>query len=108
MQTGTSADSFRTRIEPLEHGPVAPDLRHRFTISYLYELPIGHGRQYLSAMSGIADAFFGSWQVAGITTALSGEAVTAVLSSDLSNTGSFSYRPNQVANPYAFSFNPGS
>jgi hypothetical protein len=26
------------------------------------------------------------------------------MSSDLSNTGSFSYRPNQVANPYNFSF----
>ena len=24
----------------LEHGPVTPDLRHRFTISYLYELPV--------------------------------------------------------------------
>ncbi|HYA48032.1 MAG TPA: carboxypeptidase regulatory-like domain-containing protein, partial [archaeon] len=28
----------------LEHGPVEPDLRHRFTLSYLYELPVGHGR----------------------------------------------------------------
>ena len=36
--------------------------------------------------------------------AQTGEALNAVLSSDLSNTGSFSYRPNQVANPYNFSF----
>jgi hypothetical protein len=92
----------------LEHGPVAPDLRHRFTISYLYELPIGHGRKFLGDMSGIAEAFFGGWQVAGITTAQSGEAVTAVMSRDLSNTGSFSYRPDQVANPYNFSFNTAS
>ena len=92
----------------LEHGPVVPDLRHRFTISYLYELPIGHGRRFMGEMSGIADAFFGGWQVAGITTAQSGEAVTAVMSSDLSNTGSFSYRPDQIAKPYDFSFNPAS
>jgi hypothetical protein len=92
----------------LEHGPVTPDLRHRFTISYLYELPIGRGRRFLGDMSGIADAFVGGWQLAGITTAQSGEAVTAAMSSDLSNTGSFSYRPDQVANPYDFSFNPGS
>jgi hypothetical protein len=92
----------------LEHGPVVPDLRHRFTISYLYELPIGHGRRFMGEMSGIADAFFGGWQVAGITTAQSGEAVTAVMSSDLSNTGSFSYRPDQIAKPYDFSFNTAS
>jgi hypothetical protein len=92
----------------LEHGPVVPDLRHRFTISYLYELPIGHKRRFMGEMSGIADAFFGGWQVAGITTAQSGEAVTAVMSSDLSNTGSFSYRPDQIANPYDFSFNTAS
>lgn len=38
----------------------------------------------------------------------SGEAVTGVMSSDLSNTGSFSYRPDQIANPYNFSANPAS
>jgi len=92
----------------LEHGPVVPDLRHRFTISYLYELPIGHGRRFMGEMSDIADAFFGGWQVAGITTAQSGEAVTAVMSSDLSNTGSLSYRPDQIAKPYDFSFNTAS
>jgi len=92
----------------LEHGPVVPDLRHRFTISYLYELPIGHGRRFMGEMIGIADAFFGGWQVAGITTAQSGEAVTAVMSSDLSNTGSLSYRPDQIAKPYDFSFNTAS
>jgi hypothetical protein len=92
----------------LEHGPVVPDLRHRFTISYLYELPIGRGRRFMGGMRGIADAFFGGWQVAGITTAQSGEAVTAVMSSDLSNTGSLSYRPDQIANPYDFSFNTAS
>jgi hypothetical protein len=92
----------------LEHGPVAPDLRHRLTISYLYELPFGHGRAFLGDMGGIGDAVFGGWQVAGITSMQSGEAVTGVLSSDLSNTGSFSYRPDQIANPNDFSFNPGS
>ncbi len=92
----------------LEHGPVVPDLRHRFTLSYLYELPIGRGRRFMGGMSSVADAILGGWQVAGITSAQSGEAVTAVMSSDLSNTGSFSYRPDQVVNPYDFSFNTAS
>ncbi|MFZ1141207.1 MAG: carboxypeptidase regulatory-like domain-containing protein [Candidatus Sulfotelmatobacter sp.] len=92
----------------LEHGPVAPDLRQRFSVSYLYELPVGHGRQFLAGAHGLMDAFLGGWQVAGITSAQTGEAVNAVMSTDLSNTGSFSYRPNQIANPYNFSFNPAS
>ena len=92
----------------LEHGPVAPDLRQRFSVSYLYELPVGRGRRFFANANGITDAFLGGWQVAGITAAQTGEAVNAIMSNDLSNTGSFSYRPNQIANPYDFSFDiPG-
>jgi hypothetical protein len=57
-------------------------------------------------MSGIAEGFIGNWQIAGITSAQSGEAVTAILSSDVTNTGSFSPRPDQIHNPYDFSFVP--
>ncbi|MCU1270091.1 MAG: TonB-dependent hemoglobin/transferrin/lactoferrin receptor family protein [Acidobacteriaceae bacterium] len=92
----------------LEHGPVAPDLRQRFSVSYLYELPVGRGRRFFADANGITDAVLGGWQVAGITAAQTGEAVNAIMSNDLSNTGSFSYRPNQIANPYDFSFDiPG-
>jgi hypothetical protein len=87
-----------------EHGPVSPDLRQRFSISYLYELPLGKGRRYLSSMGSVSDMVFGGWQVAGITTIQSGEAVTAILSGDLSNSGSFSYRPDQIHDPADFSF----
>jgi hypothetical protein len=102
---GFIQDSYRA---DLEHGPVTPDLRHRFTISYLYELPFGRGRHYLSSTNKLGDAFLGGWQIAGITSAQSGEAITAVMSTDFSNTGSFSYRPDQIHNPYDFSFNTAS
>ncbi|HEV2400066.1 MAG TPA: carboxypeptidase regulatory-like domain-containing protein [Candidatus Sulfotelmatobacter sp.] len=102
---GFIQDSFRAN---LEHGPVTPDLRHRFTISYLYELPVGHGRHFGADMKGVTDAVLGGWQLAGITSAQTGEAITAVMSTDYSNTGSFSYRPDQVANPNNFSFNTAS
>jgi hypothetical protein len=92
----------------LEHGPVAPDLRHRLSVSYLYELPFGHGRRWLGDAHGVVDAVFGGWQLGGITSAQTGESANAVLSTDLSNTGSFSYRPNQIANPNDFSFNTAS
>jgi hypothetical protein len=92
----------------LEHGLVAPDLRQRLSVSYLYEIPVGRGRKFMGESHGVADAILGGWQIAGITSAQTGEAVTAIMSTDLSNTGSFSYRPNQVANPYDFSFNTAS
>lgn len=88
-----------------EYGPAAPDLRHRLSVSYLYELPVGRGRRFLSDTNGVVDAFLGGWQIAGITTAQTGEAFTAALSGDVSNTQSFSPRPDQIHNPYDFSFN---
>jgi hypothetical protein len=90
-----------------EYGPAAPDLRHRLSISYLYELPVGHRRRFLSDMNKAGDAILGGWQIAGITTIQSGEAETALLSYDPTNTGSFSPRPDMIANPYNFSFNVG-
>lgn len=87
-----------------DYGPVQPDLRHRFVVSYLYDLPVGRGRHYLSGMGGIGEAVLGGWEIGGIISAQTGEAVTGAMSSDLSNTGSFNYRPNQVGNPYDFSF----
>jgi hypothetical protein len=86
-----------------EYGPVLPDLRHRFVVSYIYELPVGRGRHFLGDLRGVADAIIGGWQVGGITSAQSGEAFTAGMSGDLSNAGSGSYRPDQIGNPYDFS-----
>jgi hypothetical protein len=56
-------------------------------------------------MNKAGDAILGGWQIAGITTIQSGEAETAVLSYDPTNTGSFSPRPDMIANPYNFSYN---
>jgi len=86
-----------------EYGPVLPDLRHRFVVSYIYELPVGRGRHFVSNLSSVAEGIIGGWQIGGITSAQSGEAFTAGMSGDLSNTGSGSYRPDQIGNPYEFS-----
>jgi hypothetical protein len=92
----------------LDHGPVVPDLRHRFTISYLYELPVGHGKRWLGDANRITEGLLGGWQLGGITTAQSGEAATAVMSTDLSNTGTIFYRPDQIGDPNNFALNTAS
>ena len=67
---------------------------------------MGQGRHFLGNSNRIVGAVLGGWQAGGITTIQSGEAVTATLSSDVSNTGSFSPRPNQIHDPYDFNFIP--
>ncbi len=88
-----------------EFGPALPDIRQRLSVSGLYELPVGQGRRYMTDLHGIAGAFAGGWELASVVTAQTGEAVTAVLSADRTNTGSFSPRADQIHNPYDFSFN---
>jgi hypothetical protein len=87
-----------------EYGPAAPDIRQRLAISGLYELPVGHGRHFLANLNGVGQAFLGGWELGSIITAQTGEAFTAVLSADYTNTGSFSPRADQIHNPYDFSF----
>jgi hypothetical protein len=44
------------------------DVSQRLIISYVLDLPFGHGRKYLSGMSGIGDKIVGGWGIDGITT----------------------------------------
>jgi hypothetical protein len=87
-----------------ERGPTTPDFRHQLTVSYVYELPYGKGRHFGSSANSVAQAVLGSWEVAGVTRARSGEAFDVLMGSDLTNTGAFPPRPDQIHNPYDFSF----
>ncbi|MGB2717728.1 MAG: TonB-dependent receptor [Vicinamibacterales bacterium] len=48
------------------------DIKHRFVISYLYELPFGRNRRFGSGVSPLVNAIIGGWQFNGITTVQSG------------------------------------
>jgi len=88
-----------------EFGRSAFDVRHRFTMSFSYDLPFGSSRS--SATRGWAAALFGDWQANGIITVQSGSPFTVSLLSELdnSNTGraalgfGFNDRPNLIADP---------
>lgn len=56
----------------LDRGLSAFDFRHRWTTSFLYELPIGRGRAVGGSMNRLADALIGGWQLGGIATLQSG------------------------------------
>jgi hypothetical protein len=43
------------------------DVPQRLTISYVLDLPFGHGRKYMSSASGITDKLIGGWGIDGVT-----------------------------------------
>ena len=88
-----------------EYGRSGFNIRHRFSLSFSYELPFRTGQT--SSKSNLSSYVFSDWNVAGILTLQSGQPFTVLLAQefDNSNTGraalGFGYndRPNLVENP---------
>jgi hypothetical protein len=62
-------------LSPLEYVISDQDRPHRFVISGIWELPFGRGRKFLAGAPAAVDKVFGGWQVQGIYTAQSGQAL---------------------------------
>src|SRR5581483_3275631 len=62
------------------------DLRHVFVLSSVYELPFANGRRWLN-IKGPLDWVLGGWQVSGILNLRTGIPFSALVSTDISNTG---------------------
>ena len=77
-----------------ERGNSITDMRHRLTLSYLWELPFGNGKRFLDR-HGVADWVLGGWQMNGILTVQTGLPLSPVLQTSTTNTGTGS-RPNVV------------
>ena len=67
-QTITNMDAW--------HGPSGFDVRHRAVISYVYELPFGTGRRWMTDSGGLLQGLVGGWQLSGITTMTTGRPFT--------------------------------
>jgi hypothetical protein len=71
------------------------DMRHRFTTSFLYELPFGQGKKYGADWSKAVDLVAGGWQINGILALYSGFHTTPTTSF---RGGSFgAYTPDPVS-----------
>jgi hypothetical protein len=104
-----SGGNFATdRFHPgIDYGNVSYDRKHRFLVTYLYELPFGQGRQWLSE-GGALNRIVGDWQLAGVTVLQSGAYLTPFQQTvDAANTNILTTvgqsRPDQLktASPYA-------
>ena len=96
-------DSLNVRAE---RGRSNFDVAHRFSFSYVYDLPIGRGRAVLGK-NGWVSSLLAGWQTMGIITLQTGRPFTVALLPEIdnSNTGRSNLgfgandRPNVVGNP---------
>ena len=86
----------------VDKGPGGYDIRHRLSVSYVWELPFGKGRPV--ALSGPADWILGGWQLSGITTFEGGVPLGVGYAVD--NTGGLGTRPDLIGDPNRASSNP--
>ncbi len=107
---------FRDQLYPwLEYGNSDFDVRQRLVFNYAYELPFGHGKKFGGSATGALNQIIGNWQVAGITTAQTGnwftvtDAITNVSTADGGGTvGFYEVRPNLVGDPNGKPCVPGT
>jgi hypothetical protein len=67
-------------------GPTGNDVRHRFTLTSVYDLPVGKGKKYLA--SHWLGAIVGNWSLGGLVTLQTGEPFT--INTQVNNTFVFS------------------
>jgi hypothetical protein len=85
----------------LDKGNGDYDVRHRFVLSYVYDLPFGPGQHYLGGVSGALGKLVGGWQVSGITTFSTGQYQDATLPADWQVMGAFATSfPDKVGPAY--------
>ncbi len=94
------------RFPGMEYGNSDFDVRHRFIISYSYDLPFGRGKAIAGNANGVLNQLIGNWQIAGITSASTGNYFTVsdplVNSSNTDCGGTVAYncpRADVVGNP---------
>jgi hypothetical protein len=80
-----------TRMD-LWRGPSGFDVKHRFVLSYVWDLPFGENRRWASG--GLGAAVLGNWQFSGIVTLSTGRPFTVSLNTGVNN-GAPSW-PNRI------------
>lgn len=68
--TGTAPMVFSNMR--LDRGNLDSVIRHSLAINYIYDLPFGAGRKFMSSARGLTQKAVGGWQIAGISRISSG------------------------------------
>jgi hypothetical protein len=97
---GVDVGAFRQPQDPknrrTEYGPAEFDVKHRFVISGVWQLPFGRGRSYGNDWSRPLDLALGGWELSPIFTAQSGLGLTINQPQNVNIGGERSFRPNRI------------
>ena len=102
--TQNNSDFRDFRHPEAEYGNSDFDVRHRFVLSSIYELPFGPGKHFLGNASGFANQVVGGWQMSNIVSLSTGNWYTVLDSTgNYANAdggaGGVSQRPDQISDP---------
>ena len=65
---GLDYDDNYFRVDPrIGYGPASFDIRHRFVMTNIWNLPIGRNRAWFGGIGPVADRFVGGWTISAIT-----------------------------------------
>ena len=79
-----------------DYGPAGYDVRHNFSTTAVYALPVGRGKEFARNVSGFVDEIIGGWKLSLAGVVYSGFPETPTGGSATSNANSFgNSRPNQ-------------
>lgn len=98
----TWSKAFETQYyQTFSYALSGSNVPQRFVLSYVYELPFGHGKQFVQ--SGAGAWLLGGWRTSGIYTFSSGLPFTVSssgnLSSDIDINGNATSLPDQIGKP---------
>ncbi|HXJ38274.1 MAG TPA: hypothetical protein VNH18_03285, partial [Bryobacteraceae bacterium] len=97
LDSGTGVAGYQNNYDLRNEKALSSfDSRQRLTVSYVYDLPFGKGRQYLSSTNAFVSRVISGWGINGVTTFQKGFplGLTAIPNNTGFNTG---LRPNVVA-----------
>lgn len=90
---------------PSNWGPTNFNFTNMFVFSGIYQLPFGHGREFLHNTNRLVDGIVGGWMMGAILTANSGAPFTVTAGGDVANVGGGTQRAEQIpgVSPYTSS-----
>ncbi len=88
-----------------DKGPSDYDMTHVLVGTFVYQLPFGYGRKFLSSASGTKNAILGGWQVSGIASYNSGQRLTFVSGLDNNGDGNINDRARVVSGNFSLLYN---
>jgi hypothetical protein len=72
LANGSNSEPQNSFNLQAERGPSDNNATHRFVLSYVYDLPFGNGKRFLSDSGRAMNVVVGGWQLNGITVVQSG------------------------------------